>query len=880
MNTRPISTARAVWLICKLGLRRKLNRISHAMRRRRKRAADGQRTATPRKRRMGMWFACIVLPFSVLWGAMIWTNLLANTLPRLQTTPPDVIRVSEGFHRLLDWGYKVDSGIFVGYSEGDWLNYRAPDDDAWDAPRLTPRDHRAAYASKLAERLRMPPETIRDRDRAPTQEERDRFTRLFIEHGPAAVEPAPGPLELAGLLTTPPGRKLLALAVSLAMLVMVTSTLGTAIRPDHGGDAEFEWLFSLPLPARTISLAEILRDALVDHWALVLIFPLMAMWFAAQGLRLLILPATVLSTAALAVMASCVVNPFRTVLYQRLSPPHRANLRGLLHLTGVLLFLLIIAASYSGLGIDLIVRLVGHCPQWITRLPWTLAFSASGATLGLSVLALLIVGGAGVWFGACLSGHLLRDGLACPMGKRPQRRARAIKQSGFLPGMVAKELKLLVRDRGYFLQTLVVPLAVAVLQLMINPAIARGAGSNIQHTAALAYGTACYAVLFGTTRLLTTEARSLWMLHTFPQRIDRLLRQKAFLLAGIAGLLTLGISAVFTRRLAAAPLELIWTLSLATVGAGIFAMIAAGIGVRMADPFEANPQRSVSGPTMYMLMIVASLFVTCFYAPSPWTQIVVLTVFVLAAVAIWQNVAHSAPYLMDPTQQPPPQLQLSDALLSVFVFFTLMVSILLASTASGLRMTTAVTFAYALSGVVVAAASMLILRRRKIPHLWRTLGIATSAGAGNIKRIALGLGLGIASVVFAAGYMSLIEHIPVLREWRDKAPTLFDSVTADPSQFVLIAVLVAVAAPLVEEYLFRGLLLRSLQRSMRPGWAIVLSAAMFAAVHPAISFPAVFLMGLLAAWAAVRTGSLLPGIVAHAVHNGAIVAGMAAMQGQ
>ena len=76
-------------------------------------------------------------------------------------------------------------------------------------------------------------------------------------------------------------------------------------------------------------------------------------------------------------------------------------------------------------------------------------------------------------------------------------------------------------------------------------------------------------------------------------------------------------------------------------------------------------------------------------------------------------------------------------------------------------------------------------------------------------------------------------------------------------------------APLVEELVFRGAVLRSLLGSLGNRWAaITLSAVIFAAVHlNPVQMPHAFLVGLLLGWMYSRTGSILPGVAVHWVNN-------------
>ena len=80
---------------------------------------------------------------------------------------------------------------------------------------------------------------------------------------------------------------------------------------------------------------------------------------------------------------------------------------------------------------------------------------------------------------------------------------------------------------------------------------------------------------------------------------------------------------------------------------------------------------------------------------------------------------------------------------------------------------------------------------------------------------------------------------------------------------------ICIFAPLVEELVFRGAILRALLGCMRSHWmAITISAVLFAAVHfNPIQMPHAFCLGLLLGWMYYRTGSVIPGIMLHWVNN-------------
>ena len=90
-----------------------------------------------------------------------------------------------------------------------------------------------------------------------------------------------------------------------------------------------------------------------------------------------------------------------------------------------------------------------------------------------------------------------------------------------------------------------------------------------------------------------------------------------------------------------------------------------------------------------------------------------------------------------------------------------------------------------------------------------------------------------------------------------------------PLAFVGSLLFGAVAVPIAEEFLFRGILYRWLRDRWGALAATVASALVFALVHPptAGAAPIIFLIGLALAFLYERTGSLRPGMVLHGVNN-------------
>ena len=91
-------------------------------------------------------------------------------------------------------------------------------------------------------------------------------------------------------------------------------------------------------------------------------------------------------------------------------------------------------------------------------------------------------------------------------------------------------------------------------------------------------------------------------------------------------------------------------------------------------------------------------------------------------------------------------------------------------------------------------------------------------------------------------------------------------------ELLKITLEMVILAPVFEEIIFRGLLFTTLRTKFGFPVSMVGSAAIFALAHGygPIAFLTVLWSGLLWAWIYERTGSVVPGICAHAVNNGLV----------
>jgi len=166
----------------------------------------------------------------------------------------------------------------------------------------------------------------------------------------------------------------------------------------------------------------------------------------------------------------------------------------------------------------------------------------------------------------------------------------------------------------------------------------------------------------------------------------------------------------------------------------------------------------------------------------------------------------------------------------------------------------------------------LVARRKGRGSLGADFGLVARLPGGRWTTAALWLLAGVALQLAILPFLQIVVDVHGKAETQDVVEQFKH---ARGPALVLFAVIVVTVAPVAEELLFRGALLRALQRRMTPVWAAFVSALAFAAVHPLLSpsigsviaIPGLFALGLLSAALAIRTGNLSASILLHAGFN-------------
>lgn len=123
-----------------------------------------------------------------------------------------------------------------------------------------------------------------------------------------------------------------------------------------------------------------------------------------------------------------------------------------------------------------------------------------------------------------------------------------------------------------------------------------------------------------------------------------------------------------------------------------------------------------------------------------------------------------------------------------------------------------------------------------------------------------------------------MERLSALIPMPDKVARFFESLFKND---IWSVIMISVAAPVLEEMLCRGIVLKGLLKNYSPRKAIIYSAIFFAFIHlnPWQSIPA-FFAALFIGWIYYKTKSVVPGMIIHSVNNSTAVILMFVAKGE
>lgn len=844
-----MSIARTSRLLAGLLLRRFVNRFAAGFRRKKKDEAQ-KRTGTGRKSAVG-------------WAGMIFIGVIFAFNGVNLTS-----QVMNGVRDELATGRDEQGRFTVSAAAYAELMQASPQFDTAGDPAARDALVRRAFESEAK------------RDPRPHPERVGEWMAHHREHGYLGFAPSGAEFEFLlpqlkqwhSPATAPLVLKMVGALVLLLAVAWLFIELGSGNQDLGKVEWTLEWLFTLPVPAAHLFLAQIFAHTFAQPLMVFVAWPMFATIFFSAGWGWWSLALGAGAAIYLSVLIASVRVALETSLRCRFAPPRLKNLQAVFTVLGMIALFLLIANVSRGPVTRAFLGGARELPDWTTWLPAVLpvhlcsaATSHTGLLAGIALSALLFPLAA-----VTLCSSLVRGGLVnvtgAYVGKRTRPQPRTTRQP-ILRGIVGKDLRLLLRDRNFLVQTLVIPVLIIGFQLVVNAGIVDAVRANFQHAAVLAYSVSGYVLIATALSALAVEGNSLWMLYTVPRSLPSVLLEKTRLWAALALVYVVAVLALcawFNPALRA--VDAVFAI-VAMAGAVVYAFIAAGLGILATDPLEPELRRRVRPEMVQLYLLLAAMFAHALYAPSHWARFAQIVLSALLAFALWQKVRDRAPFMLDPVAAPPPSISLADGLIAALAFFVFqglaMIILLMAKVPPGVSLFAA----FVIAGALTVGFALLFFWRAKVRGVLAAVGLRRDGKGGSSVAGACGLGAaaGLAAAAVGWSYLRLVEMVPWLREMQSQAMQL----PFDPGWW--LPVLAVFAAPVFEEFIFRGLVFRGLRRSTTTGMAIVASAAIFAIVHPAISFVPVFVLGVVAAWSFERSRLLLAPILAHMIYNAAIV---------
>jgi membrane protease YdiL (CAAX protease family) len=637
----------------------------------------------------------------------------------------------------------------------------------------------------------------------------------------------------------------------------------------------WEWLFSHPVPAGAVFLAEMLSPIAANP--IYYSAPLFAgvLYGLVYGTTLGI-TAGLLIGVPITLAAACVGKALEIGIMLRVAPRSRGAMIGLLgwfgyaSMAAMVMCIAVINKMFVGLA-GLLAPLA--TVPW-PFLGWFLGVTPDG---GFSFWRGMLTCGAGVavttgtavafssW--AAKSGLTNAQGDVKPAGRRPSG-----SQSGFgKNALYRKELLWFARDRSALVQAVLIPLSLAGYQAFnLRFFLAKAPTAwNYLSGAAIIFGTYFLSVLG--PKSLASEGAALWIALTWPQGMETLLKAKAWLWSAISSAI---VGVVLCYAAFMFP-QNAWKILLVAVGWYLFARSMAEKGVTLATvTLPSGEPEKVPAGRRYAAQLGTLPFAVGVLTEQ-WPLAVTGVVYsTLTAAAMWQNFRARLPYLYDPwSEKLPPAPSLMHAMIGISLLVEVGAVLLglLAAVLGSDKIAVAQALVYGACAFTVSLLMANFLRGRGVTL--RDVWLWPPAARPGKRALLLALGFGVLAGAIlglcAHLYETLVQLIPAAQEIQARAQAQMSAIPHIRESYFVMAVLIA---PVAEEYLFRGLLYRALEREWG-GWRAVLgSAAFFASYHPVLSWLPVFCLGALNAVLFKRSGRLAPAVLLHMTYNAVVLA--------
>jgi len=160
-----------------------------------------------------------------------------------------------------------------------------------------------------------------------------------------------------------------------------------------------------------------------------------------------------------------------------------------------------------------------------------------------------------------------------------------------------------------------------------------------------------------------------------------------------------------------------------------------------------------------------------------------------------------------------------------------------------------------------------------VRHKQKLLALGLS-GKNFLKNVICGIAGYVAIVpILVLVLLTIVWIISILKYEPPPQPVLEMFVEEEKTPIlVYLTIFVAILGPIAEEIFFRGFVYSAIKKRMGLVWAVLLSSVLFAGLHAhLVGFFPIVVLGILLAYLYEKSGSLIPSITVHVIHNSAMI---------
>jgi len=645
----------------------------------------------------------------------------------------------------------------------------------------------------------------------------------------------------------------------------------------------WEWLLSHPVGAGAVFLAEMLAPMATNptYWSAPLFIAIL--YGATQGFGAA-LAAAVLIGIPLTVAAACAGKALEIGAILRLPARSRGAFIGIMSWFG---YASMVAMFF---GVSSAPWVVERAGRWIDA-GAHVSSSVIGLVLGLAgggqfsfvrgMLFCSAFSAAVITLAVVFSARSIRDGLsgAFASDKLPTRKS-AKARFGRDP-LFRKEYLWFARDRSAIVQTILIPVSIAAFQLFNMRALLKHAEDswNYLSGAAIFFGT--YFLFILGPKSLMSEGSALWIALTWPRGLESVLKAKAWLWAMIASALVLAVLLIACWLFPAK----IWMIALVAVAWFIFARSMAEKSVTLITVVSESGEAQKIPTGRRWAAQLGMLTFAIGVCTEQWNLAIVGVVYSwITAAAMWENLRARLPFLYDPWSEvlpKPPTLMHAMVAISILVECASIITATIYAFVgkSGMAAAQSIGYAVCAVGVSIGMTHFLSVRDVSPARIWSwrddepaddvsPLHRYVAANGRDVRWLLYGIGGGLALALFAQAYLAVVALFPAGAELLNAARHQVQNVQG---LRLAIAVIGIGFAPFAEEYLFRGLVYRTLDQQWGGRKAIFGAAAFFAIYHPPLSWLPVAMVGAANCVLFKKSGRLAPAVLLHMTYNAVVL---------